>query len=49
MLLDKISMQNAGCQLDRNELRDQEWIMLGIIRSELNTIGMEEREKMQRG
>jgi len=44
MLLDVLAMQTAGCPVERHELQNPEWIMLGIIKMELASIGAEEKE-----
>lgn len=44
-----MSLQNAGCQLERHDLTNHEWQMLGIVKSEFNLIGHEEREKARQG
>lgn len=41
-LLMKIIMQDNGCPLGRNELRNQEWIWLGIVKNERAMIAAEE-------
>ena len=38
-------LADSGCPLGRHELRDHEWLMLGIIRSERDKIISEESKK----
>ena len=48
-LLDWLALQNAGCRLDRHDLTNHEWHMLGIVRSEVGQIELEAREKTKQG
>ena len=40
-----MALQDNGCPLERHELLDREWHMLGIVKSERDAIMMEEAKK----
>lgn len=44
-LVHYMSVQDAGCQLERHELTDEEWILLGTIRQEREIIAAESANK----
>ena len=43
-LLDYLALQTGGCPIGRHELTNEEWRLLGLIKSELEKIGAESRE-----
>ncbi|MFH2075392.1 MAG: hypothetical protein ABIJ57_08615 [Pseudomonadota bacterium] len=47
MLLDVLALQSVGCPVERHELRNSEWILLGIVKAELALIGAEEKEAIE--
>jgi len=44
-LYEYIALQNAGCPIERHELTNREWHQLGIVKSEIEKIGIEEAKK----
>ena len=44
-LLDYIGLQNAGCPIDRDELRNEEWRAMGQVKAELDRLAMEDAKK----
>lgn len=44
-LLQKLQMQDSGCQLDRHELLNYEWLWLGIVKDERARVWQEEATK----
>ena len=44
-LMDYLALQNAGCPIDRNELIDEEWVLLGIIKNEFERLAQEGKIK----
>jgi hypothetical protein len=37
-LLEYVNLQNAGCPIDRHELRTEEWILFGRVKAELERL-----------
>lgn len=46
-LFEYIALQNAGCPIERHELTNFEWHQLGIVKSEIDKIGVEEAREKQ--
>jgi hypothetical protein len=43
-----IGLQNEGVKIGRHELSDDEWLLLGIVRTELIKIAAETAKKEKR-
>lgn len=44
-LLEKLTLQDNGCPLERHELLNHEWAWLGVIKSERLEVAKEESGK----
>ena len=40
-----LSLQDAGCPIERHELRDELWILLGVLKTEREIISIEKHGK----